>query len=80
MKDAIREDVLGQIACFTQLVQATFDPERYPRPSDGESFDEELARLESEFEGLKKVFHDYLMTSWSAEISQGLRKKDKLRG
>jgi len=64
-----------EVVRFTGLLQATFDPDRYPRLSDGVGFDEELVRLENAFEKLKKLFDDFLMASWSTEISQGARKR-----
>ncbi len=75
MRDAIREDVLAQVGAFVEQLRTTFDPDAYDASTDGNAFDERLARLDGDFERMKRLFHDYLMAHWSDEIEHSLREK-----
>jgi|CXWL01.1.fsa_nt_gi hypothetical protein len=73
MNDAIRDDVQAEIDAFVACVRSTFDPTRYPHLADGDEFDAALVAVNREFATLQRVFHDYLMASWSEEAAAALR-------
>lgn len=73
MNDAIRDDVQAQVDAFTARVRSVCDVRRYPHLADGPEFDAALAALNQEFNALQRVFHDYLMASWSDEAAAALR-------
>jgi hypothetical protein len=75
MQNAIRDDILDQISGLLKRLKATFDPDKYQTPDDGPEFDAQLHALEDEFERIKRLFHDFLMTQWSGEIDRALKKK-----
>lgn len=73
MNQAMADDVHEQVEAFVQQLRSAFEPGRYPRLSDGASFDSALAILDAEFVALQRVFHDYLLASWSEETAAALR-------
>lgn len=73
MNQAMADDVHEQVEAFVHRVRSAFEPGRYPRLSDGASFDSTLAALDAEFTALQRVFHDYLLASWSEETAAALR-------
>ena len=68
----IQVDLESQVCRFVALVRETFDAGRYPRLADGPEFDQRYAELEKHFEALGRLFQDYLMATWSGEISARL--------
>lgn len=73
MNQAMTDDVQEQVEVFVQRLRSTFEPGRYPRLADGPNFDASLASLGAEFAALQRVFHDYLLASWSEETAATLR-------
>lgn len=73
MNEAMAEDVHAQVEAFVQQVRATFDATRYPHLSDGAAFESTVAALDAEFTTLQRMFHDYLLASWSEEAAATLR-------
>ena len=74
MSDPIREDIVNQVSRFIVLLRSTLDPDCYPKVANGKAFDGLLAFVEEEFTRLEKAFNDYLITIWSEEIRERLKK------
>jgi len=70
---AIQDDVRAQVHAFADRVRWTLDPANGPALGESDGFDLRLAELDGEFARLKRMFHDYLVTSWSGDAVRAMR-------
>jgi hypothetical protein len=70
---AIRDDVRAQVDAFALRVRKTLDPDHGPGLEDGDGFDRRLAELDEDFARVKRVYHDYLVASWSDDAVRAMR-------
>lgn len=68
MNDSIREDVDAEVSALVTLVLKAFDTNAYPTLADGSAFDARSAQLDEALVRVRRLFNDYLMQTWSAEI------------
>src|SRR5262245_5133036 len=72
MSDPIRDDVEAEIVALRALLHAAFDIGAYPTLADGPTFDARVRELDAKLAHVKVLFNDFLVSTWSNEVSRAL--------